>query len=89
MHEQQADFGHTEKRGTRKAQNLPAYTQPIQDMVRSWVRGERVWFSGEERGKTYFEVLARSLLGKVSCWDDIPPKKSKAELEPLGACHEG
>ena len=28
-------------------------------------------------------------LGEMSCWDDIPPKKSKDELEPLGACHEG
>ena len=49
----------------------------------------RAWFGGGERGKTYFEVLARTLLGEVSCWDDIPPKRSKAELEPLGAYHEG
>ena len=28
-HEQQVDFGHTWKRGTRKAQASPAYTQPI------------------------------------------------------------
>ena len=26
---------------------------------------------------------------KMSCWDDIPSKRSKDELEPLGACHEG
>lgn len=25
----------------------------------------------------------------MSYWDDIPPKRSKDELEPLGACHEG
>ena len=25
----------------------------------------------------------------MSCWDNIPPKRSKAELELLGACHEG
>ena len=25
----------------------------------------------------------------MSCWDDIPPKRNKVELEPLDACHEG
>ena len=25
----------------------------------------------------------------MSCWDDVPPKRSKDELEPPGACHEG
>ena len=24
----------------------------------------------------------------MSCWDDIPPKREKDKLEPLGACHE-
>ena len=43
----------------------------------SWVRGKRAWFGGGERGKTYFEVLARALLGEVSCWDDIPPTGAK------------
>ena len=57
--------------------------------MRSWVRGKRAWFGGGERGKTYFEVPTRALLGKVSYWDDITPKKSKVELEPLGACHKG
>ena len=57
--------------------------------MRSWVRGKRAWFSGGERGKTYFEVPTRALLGEVSRWNDIPPKRSKTELEPLGACHEG
>ena len=89
MHEHQADFGHTWKGGTRKAQTSPAYTQPIWDMVKSWVRGKRVWFGGGERGKTYSEVPTQSLLREVSYWDDIPPKKSKAGLEPLGACHKG
>jgi len=28
-------------------------------------------------------------LGKMSYWDDMPPKRSKDKLEPLGACHEG
>ena len=58
-------------------------------MVRSWVRGKRAWFGGGKRGKTYFEVPTQALLGEVSCWDDIPPKRSKAELESLGACNEG
>ena len=89
MHEQQTDFGHTWKKGTRKAQTSPAYTQPIQDTVRSWVRDKMAWFGDREREKTYFEVPTRALLGEVSRWDDIPPKRSKVKLEPLGACHEG
>ena len=41
------------------------------------------------RGKRpIFEVPARALFGEVSYWDDIPPKRSKVELESLGACHE-
>ena len=57
--------------------------------MRSWVRGKKAWLGGGERGKTYFKVPARALLGEMSCWDDIPPKRSKAELESLGACHKG
>ena len=82
-------FGHTWKKSTLKAQTSLACTQLIQDTVRSYVRGKRAWFGSGERGKTYFEVPTRALLGQVSCWDDIPPKRSKTELEPLGACHEG
>ena len=88
-HKQQTDFGHMWKKGTRKAQTSPTYTQPIQDIVRSWVRDKMAWFGGREREKTYFEVFARDLLGEVSCWDEIPPKRSKTELEPLGAFHKG
>ena len=57
--------------------------------MRLWVRGKNAWFGGGEKGKTYFEVPTWVLVGEVSCWDDISPKISKAELEPLGACHEG
>ena len=39
--------------------------------------------------KTYSGVLAQVLLGEMSCWDDMPPKRSKDELQPLGVCHEG
>ena len=46
-----------------------------------------VWQWGE--GKIYYGVPAQVLLGEMSCWDDIPPKRSKDELELLGACHEG
>ena len=53
----------------------------------SGVREGMVWRWGE--GKTYFGVSAQALLGEMSCWDDIPPKSSKDELKPLGACHEG
>ena len=87
-HEQQANFGYTWKGGTRKTQTSPTCTQPIRDMVRSWVRGKRAWFDGGEREKTYSEVPTQALLGEVSCWDDIPLKRNKVELEPLGACHE-
>ena len=73
----------------REACTRPRSHQPIQDTVRSWIRGKRVWFGSGERGKTYFEVPAWALLGEVFCWDDIPSKRSKTKLEPLGACHEG
>ena len=56
----------------------------------SWVRVKRGHGLVVERGKkTYFEVLAQDLLREMSCWDDMSPKRSKDELEPLGACHEG
>ena len=57
--------------------------------MKSWVKDKRAWFGSGERGKTYFEVPARALLGEVSYLDDIPPKRSKTELELLSACHEG
>ena len=53
----------------------------------SEVREGMVWRWGE--GKAYSRVLAQILLGEMSCWDDMPPKRGKDELEPLGACHEG
>ena len=46
-----------------------------------------IWQWGE--GKTYSKVPAQVLLGEMSCWNDISPKKSKNKLEPLGVCHEG
>ena len=46
-----------------------------------------VWRWGE--GKAYSRVLAYILLGVMSCWNDIPPKRRQDELELLDACHEG
>ena len=53
----------------------------------SKVREGMVWWWGE--GKVYSGVPAQTLLREMSCWDDIPSKRRKDELEPLGVCHEG
>ena len=89
MHEQQTSFGHTQKWSTRKVQTSIACTQPIQEVVGhgSEVKESMVWQWGE--GKTYSGVIAQVVLGEMSCWDDISPKRSKNKLEPLGVCHEG
>ena len=42
----------------------------------------------KEEGKTYSRVPTQVLLRKMSHWDDILSKRSKGELESLGACHE-
>ena len=55
-----------------------------------WVKGKRGYGSAVKRkGRAYSGVPAQNLLGEISCWDDIPPKRGKDELESLGACHEG
>ena len=46
-----------------------------------------VWSGGKENGEAYSGVPAQALLGEMSCWDDISPKRGKDELESLGACH--
>ena len=51
------------------------------------VKEGMVWWWGE--GKAYSRVPAQVLLGEMSCWDDILPKRSKDELKPLGVCLEG
>ena len=73
-HKQRADFGHTWKRGTRKAQTSPTYTQPIQDIVRSWVRGKRTWFGGGERGKPILRFLLGFFWGKCPAGMIYHPK---------------
>ena len=62
--EQQADLGHIWKEGTRKAQTSLACTQPIQDAVRSCVRGKRAWFGGGERGRPILRFLPGLIWGK-------------------------
>ena len=57
-------FGYTWKEGTRKAQTSPACTQPIQSTVRSWVRGKRAWFGGEERERPILRFLLGLFWGK-------------------------
>ena len=49
------------------------------------VREGVVWQWG--KWGAYFGVFAQVLLGEMSCWDDIPPKRGKGELESLSACH--
>ena len=46
-----------------------------------------MWSSGGEKEEAYYGVPAQALLGEMSCWDDIPPKRGKDELESLGACY--
>ena len=48
-----------------------------------------VWSGSGEKGRVYSRVPSQTLLGEMSCWDDIPNKRGKDELESLGACHEG
>ena len=50
--------------GTCKAQTSPACTQPIQETVRSWVKGKRAWFGGGERGKPILGFLLGLFWGK-------------------------
>ena len=41
----------------------------------SEVREGMVWWWGE--GEAYSGVLTQALLGEMSCWDDIPPKRGR------------
>ena len=71
--------------GLRTTNLYPANTGVIG--YGSKVSESMVWW-WEER-EAYSRVLAQNLLGEMSCWDDIPPKRGKGEFEPLDACHEG
>ena len=43
------------------------------------VRESVIWRWG--KGGAYFRVPVQALLGAMSCWDDIPPKRGKHELK--------
>ena len=51
------------------------------------VREGVVWQLGE--GGSLFGVPTQTFLGEIFCWDDIPPKRGKHELESLGVCYMG
>ena len=53
----------------------------------SKVKEGMVWQWGER--EAYYGVSTQTLLGEMSCWDDISPQRKKDELKPLDACHEG
>ena len=62
----------------------PANTEEVG--YRSKVKEGVVWRWGEEGA--YFGVPAQTLLEEMFCWDEIPPKIGKHELESLGACYK-
>ena len=73
-----------------EARARPKHHQPVPSQYRKWwVMGQWAWSGSGQREKTYSRVLAQVLLGKMSYWDNMPPKRSKDKLEPPGACHEG
>ena len=72
-HKQQADFGHTWKKGTCKAQTSPANT----DTVRSWVRGKRAWFDGGEGERPILRFLLGLFGGKCPAGMTYHPKEAK------------
>lgn len=74
---------HTQGSGTTNL--YPANTGVVSHG--SGVKEGMVW--QWEKGKAYSRIPAQSLLGEMSHWDDIPPKRGNDELESLGACHDG
>ena len=66
----------------RLRHHLPIPSQYREDG--SWVRGKRECGLVVGRRGAYFGVLAQALLGKMSCWNDISPKRGKHKLESLG-----
>ena len=52
-----------------------------------WVRGHGLVVG--RRKKPILEFLLKLFWGECSNWDDMPPKRSKDELESPGACNEG
>ena len=62
----------------------PANTEEVGH--RSEVREGVVWQWGETGA--YFGVPVQTLLEEMFCWDVIPLKIGKHELESLGACYK-
>ena len=90
MNGQQASFGHIWSESTHKAQILPACTQLIQSMVRSGGQRFRGYGLVVGRGeKSILKVPAQALSGWCPVGMAYITQKKQAELEPLGACHEG
>ena len=57
---------------------------------RLWVRGKRGYgLAVGRKGKAYSGISAQALLGKMSYWDDMQPKREKDKLKSLAACHRG
>ena len=77
MHEQWTSFWHTrevEHVQSPGTTNLyPTNTKVVGHGLE--VRRGIVWWWGEE--KAYFGVLTQTFLEKMSCWDDILPKRGK------------
>ena len=47
-----------------------------------------MWSNGEEKGKSILRfTLKFFFFWEMSCRDNIPPKRGKAMLESLDACH--
>ena len=69
----------------------PKYHQPVPSQYRNggpWVKSKKGYgLALERRGEPILE-FPQILLGKMFCWDDIPSKRGKDELESLGACPE-
>ena len=76
-----------------KAHIKPKHHQPVPNQYRSsgsWFKGKKGYgLAVERKGKAYYGVLALALLGEMSYWDDIPPKREKDELKSLGTCYRG
>ena len=52
-----------------------------------WAGGKRGYSLAVWRwGSLLWDSLLSSF-EEMSCWNEIPPKKGKDELESLGACH--
>ena len=47
------------------------------EVVRSWVRGERAWSGGEERGKPILGFLLRLFWGKCPAGMTYHPKEAR------------